>query len=120
MTSSYQQEIVRGVRRVVVKLGSSVVATASGVDRERVSRLTAEAARLHDDGYELILVTSGARAAGLARLGLKAMPKTIPEQQAAAAIGQIRLMSLYEECFSDFGNANRRGKFPKLYARAKS
>ncbi|MEE8311090.1 MAG: glutamate 5-kinase [Candidatus Binatia bacterium] len=103
MTSTNQQEIVRGVRRVVVKLGSSVVATPSGVDRERVSRLTAELARLHDDGYEILLVTSGARAAGLARLGLSAMPKTIPEQQAAAAIGQIRLMSLYEECFSPFG-----------------
>ncbi|TFH20018.1 MAG: glutamate 5-kinase [Myxococcales bacterium] len=98
-----QQEIARGVRRLVVKLGSSVVATPTGVDRERVSRLTAEAARLHDDGYEIILVTSGARAAGLARLGLRSMPKTIPEQQAAAAIGQIRLMSLYEECFSVFG-----------------
>ena len=99
----HKQRILPGVKRIVVKLGSSVVATATGVDRDRVGLLAAEMSRLHADGYEIVVVTSGARAAGLARLGLDAMPRTIPEQQAAASIGQIRLMSLYEECFSDFG-----------------
>lgn len=102
MTASEKRQILTGVRRVVVKLGSSVVATAHGVDRDRVAGLTAEIARLHRDGREVIIVTSGARAAGLARLGLDSIPSTIPEQQAAAAIGQIRLMSFYEECFAEF------------------
>jgi glutamate 5-kinase len=101
--SEHKRRILPGVRRVVVKLGSSVVTTSSGVDRERVGLLVAEMARMHSDGIQLVVVTSGARAGGLARLGLKRMPRTIPEQQAAAAIGQIRLMSLYEESFATFG-----------------
>ncbi len=107
MSATRQQEhkarLLPRIRRIVVKLGSSVLTTAQGVDREQVSRLSAELARLHEDGIQLIVVTSGARAAGLARLGLTRMPTSIPEQQAAAAIGQIKLMSLYEECFADFG-----------------
>lgn len=103
MQLEHKQRLLPRVRRVVVKLGSSIVATASGVDRVNVGRLVAEIARIHDDGYEVIVVTSGARAAGLARLGLRHMPKSIPEQQAAAAIGQISLMALYEEFFADFG-----------------
>lgn len=98
-----KQRILAHARRVVVKLGSSVVATASGVNAENLGRLTAEIARFRKDGYQVIIVTSGARAAGLARLGLDRIPRTIPEQQAAAAIGQIRLMTMYERLFSDFG-----------------
>jgi len=99
----HKRRILPRVRRLVVKLGSSVVTTPSGVDREQIGNLVAELARIRDDGVQIIVVTSGARAAGLSRLGLNRMPKTIPEQQAAAAIGQISLMSLYEEFFADFG-----------------
>lgn len=98
-----KRKILSGARRIVVKLGSSVVATTSGVDTENVGRLTAEISRLREQGYEIVVVTSGARAAGLARLGLDRMPRTIPEQQAAAAIGQPQLMGIYERFFSDFG-----------------
>jgi glutamate 5-kinase len=98
-----KRKILSGARRIVVKLGSSVVATTSGVDTENVGRLTAEISRLREQGYEIVVVTSGARAAGLARLGLDRMPHTIPEQQAAAAIGQPQLMGIYERFFSDFG-----------------
>jgi glutamate 5-kinase len=103
MDLEHKTRILAGTRRVVVKLGSSVVATPSGVDVENVGRLSGEIARLMKDGLEVIVVTSGARAAGLARLGLDRMPSTIPEQQAAAAIGQIRLMGIYERFFSDYG-----------------
>ncbi len=103
MHRQYKHSLFRQARRLVVKLGSSIVATESGVHRERVGRIVAEISRLHEDGYEIVVVTSGARAAGLARLGLKRMPTRIPEQQAAAAIGQIGLMSLYEEFFADHG-----------------
>ncbi|HET9063488.1 MAG TPA: glutamate 5-kinase, partial [Candidatus Binatia bacterium] len=103
MQIEQKREILSGARRIVVKLGSSVVATTSGVDTENVGRITAEIARLREQGYEIVVVTSGARAAGLARLGLDRMPRTIPEQQAAAAIGQPQLMGIYERFFSDFG-----------------
>jgi len=102
MQKEYKARILSRARRVVVKLGSSVVATPTGVHRENVARLVGEMSRAIDDGYELVVVTSGARAAGLCRLGLDRIPAAIPEQQAAAAIGQIRLMALYEELFASF------------------
>ena len=101
MQSELKKKAIPAAHRVVVKLGSSVVTTASGMNRERVGALTAQMARLHRDGHQLVIVTSGARAAGLSRLGLGGIPNSIPEQQAAAAIGQIRLMLLYEQYFSD-------------------
>lgn len=103
MHEQHKREILGHARRIVVKLGSSVLATSSGVNVEQVGRISAELCALLEQGLEVIVVTSGARAAGLARLGLNRIPKKIPEQQAAAAIGQIRLMALYERCFSDFG-----------------
>jgi glutamate 5-kinase len=103
MHSPYKKAILARSRRVVVKLGSSVVATPSGVHTERVERLVRELAALRGAGHEIVLVTSGARAAGLASLGLDRIPARIPEQQAAAAIGQIGLMALYQRCFSEFG-----------------
>ena len=74
MQTDYKRKLLPRVRRVVVKLGSSVVAGASGVDRDNVGRLVAEIARVHTDGRQVIVVTSGARAAGLSRLGLAAGP----------------------------------------------
>jgi glutamate 5-kinase len=103
MELDHKKRILSTTRRLVIKLGSSVVATPSGVDVENVGRLSAEIARLMKDGYEVIVVTSGARAAGLSHLGLDRMPRTIPEQQAAAAIGQIRLMGIYDRFFADHG-----------------
>lgn len=98
-----KREILARTRRIVVKLGSSVLTTASGVSSEQIGRISAELSALVEEGFQVVVVTSGARAAGLARLGLTRIPKKIPEQQAAAAIGQIRLMALYERSFSDFG-----------------
>jgi glutamate 5-kinase len=103
MQRELKQRILPATRRLVIKLGSSVVTTASGVNRERVGQLVAEMARLVRDGYQIVIVTSGARAGGLARLGLSRIPTSIPEQQAAAAIGQIRLMLIYDQYFADLG-----------------
>ena len=61
-----------------------------------------ELAELHHQGKEVIVVSSGAVAAGMTRLGRKERPKTIPEKQALAAVGQIKLMALYERSFSRF------------------
>ncbi len=99
-----KRAILSRARRIVVKLGSSVLVTASsGVSLEQIGRVSAELCALAAQGWQVVVVTSGARAAGLARLGLGRIPKKIPEQQAAAAIGQPRLMALYERSFSDFG-----------------
>lgn len=100
----HKPAILAPVRRVVVKLGSSVVTTASSINGQRIAAIAAEIARMVDHGYQVVLVSSGARAAGLSRLGMSAMPVAIPEQQAAAAVGQISLMSHYERCFSDCGH----------------
>ena len=73
-----------------------------GIEEESITRFGAELADLHDQNKELVIVSSGAVAAGMSRLGRKERPKTIPEKQALAAVGQIKLMALYERFFSDF------------------
>jgi glutamate 5-kinase len=97
---SYKPKLLRRTRRVVVKVGSSVLSSASGIRHESVTRLARALTRLHAEGKEVVLVTSGAVASGLSGLGLKERPKTIPGKQAAAAVGQIALMALYERAFS--------------------
>jgi glutamate 5-kinase len=88
-------------RRVVVKIGSAVLAGPDGgLDRARVDALVDEIAAQHAAGREMIVVTSGAVAAGVVRLGLAQRPKLIPQKQAAAAVGQIGVMSAYEAAFA--------------------
>lgn len=88
-------------RRVVVKIGSAVLAgTDGGLDRARIDALVDEIAAQHAAGREMIVVTSGAVAAGVVRLGLAQRPKLIPQKQAAAAVGQIGVMSAYEAAFA--------------------
>lgn len=99
----HKAQILGRTRRVVVKVGSSTLSSADGISRERVGRLVGGLAILHAAGKEAVLVTSGAVAAGMSRLGMKERPKTIPGKQAAAAVGQIALMALYEEHFSTYG-----------------
>jgi len=99
----HKRVLLPRVRRVVVKIGSSILSGAQDIDRERIARLVGELAGLRRRGYELVLVSSGAVAAGMARLGLTERPKTVPQKQAAAAVGQIRLMAFYDEQFSALG-----------------
>jgi glutamate 5-kinase len=91
-------------RRVVVKIGSAVLAgNDGGLDRTRIDALAAEIAAQHAAGREMIVVTSGAVAAGVVRLGLAQRPTIIPQKQAAAAVGQIGVMSAYESAFTRHG-----------------
>ncbi|MCC6847679.1 MAG: glutamate 5-kinase [Deltaproteobacteria bacterium] len=93
-----------GARRIVVKIGSAVLAgDDGGLDRARIDALVDEIAAQHGAGREMVVVTSGAVAAGLVRLGLAQRPKLIPQKQAAAAVGQIGLMSAYEASFARHG-----------------
>jgi len=99
----HKQALLPRVRRVVVKIGSSVLAGPQDLDRARIARLVGELADLRQRPYEVVLVSSGAVAAGMARLGLRERPATVPQKQAAAAVGQIRLMSFYDEQFGARG-----------------
>ena len=91
--------------RIVLKVGSAVLAsTGRGLDQNRIERLAAEISEILGEGHEVILVSSGAIAAGLMKLGLvkkKEMPLSL--KQAAAAVGQSELMWLYEKTFSGHG-----------------
>ncbi len=95
---------LRAARRVLVKIGSQVVtAPGGGLDRAVFQWLGEDVARLRERGVEVALVSSGAVASGVARLGLDGRPPTIPEVQAVAAVGQISLMKTYEEVFGSLG-----------------
>jgi glutamate 5-kinase len=96
----HKQRLLRRVRRAVIKIGSSILSTDAGINRPRLRALAEEICALHQRGIEIVVVSSGAGAAGRARLGMKGRPKTVPERQAAAAVGQIDLMALYEEYFA--------------------
>jgi glutamate 5-kinase len=86
------------MKRVVVKLGSSVVADGNGEPRMDVlTRVCATLARVHRDGGEVILVTSGAIARGMREMELSERPSTIGELQAASAVGQGKLYWIYDE-----------------------
>ena len=89
---------VTGAKRVVVKVGSSSLTTAAGgIDPARVRDLVDVVAGLRTAGTEVVLVSSGAIAAGLAPLGLKRRPKGLAAQQAAASVGQGLLVHRYTE-----------------------
>jgi glutamate 5-kinase len=100
--TDYKKQILRRARRVVVKIGSQILSSSAGIEEARLRALVAELAGLHDQKKEIVVVSSGAVAAGMTRLGRSERPRTIPEKQALAAVGQIKLMALYERYFSKF------------------
>ncbi|AAZ97073.1 glutamate 5-kinase, ProB-related [Thiobacillus denitrificans ATCC 25259] len=92
--------VVRHARRIVVKVGSSLVtADGRGLDHAALSRWAEQIAALAEQGKEVVLVSSGAIAEGIARLGWKKRPKAVNELQAAAAVGQMGLVQAYESIF---------------------
>jgi len=98
------RENLTQAKRIVVKVGTSTLTHSSGkLNLERIERLVSELAELAKQGKEIVLVTSGAVGAGMELLGLTEKPKTIPEKQAAAAVGQGILMHTYEKFFSEHG-----------------
>jgi len=98
-------EILDKVRRIVIKIGSRVLtADGEGLDDAFLAALANEVARQREKGREVIIVSSGAVAAGVKALGLTTTrPRTIPQKQAAAAVGQSKLMQAYEQAFSGHG-----------------
>ena len=98
----HKKSILKRTRRVVVKIGSQLLSSGEGIEENRLRGLVRELAELHGRKKEVVVVSSGAVAAGMTRLGRKERPKSIPEKQALAAVGQIKLMALYERAFAKF------------------
>jgi glutamate 5-kinase len=98
------RELLKKAKRIVIKCGTSVVTNERGrLDREQLARLAQEIAEALKEGRDCLLVTSGAIAAGVEKLGLKSRPSSIPELQAAASVGQGLLMSEYAHFFGRQG-----------------
>ncbi|MCS6944505.1 MAG: glutamate 5-kinase [Sutterellaceae bacterium] len=96
--------VVAAARRVVVKVGSGLVtADGRGLDLEAIARWARQVAVLHGLGKQVLLVSSGAIAAGMQRLGWRTRPHQIHELQAAAAVGQMGLAQAYETSFGAQG-----------------
>jgi len=91
------------MKRAVVKIGSNILTDAKeGLDTKRVHSIAKDIACFTDLGYEVVVVSSGAIAAGMKKLGLKEKPRDVRLKQASAAIGQSSLMWAYEKSFSEF------------------
>lgn len=85
--------------RVVIKVGSSSLTVDGAIDYEQIEILTTQIAHIIRKGYEVVLVSSGAVAAGLGKLQWERETMTVPRKQAAAAVGQGLLMHRYEQLF---------------------
>ena len=102
-TPGSRREWLSDVKRVVVKVGSSTISQGFKLNDGALDNLVADLARIKRAGKEVILVTSGAIAAGIGTLNLPSRPQTIPGLQAAASVGQSRLMHAYEDRFQEYG-----------------
>jgi glutamate 5-kinase len=90
-------------QRIVVKLGTSVLtAGTKQLNRQRMLEIVQQVAHLHQAGHEVVVVSSGAQAAGRERLNFPALERSLPAKQMLAAVGQSRLMHLYSELFDIF------------------
>lgn len=99
-----RKEYLKGIRRVVIKVGTSSITHRTGLlNLERMEALSRQIADLHNRGIEVILVSSGAIGAGMGKLNLKERPRTVPEKQAAAAVGQGVLIHMYQKTLSEYG-----------------
>ena len=98
------RETIADVRRVVVKIGSRVLVQKTGrPDVRCMRRLITELAMLQRGGHETVVVTSGAIGAGMEALGMQERPTQLQDLQMAAAVGQTRLMSRYDQLFAEAG-----------------
>ena len=104
LNNEVSREALKKAKRIVIKVGTSTITYANGKRNfSQIDRLAREISDLQNQGKKMILVTSGAVAVGVDRMGLPGKPKTIPGKQAAAAVGQGVLMHTYEKFFADYG-----------------
>ncbi len=103
-----RKTLLNKIQRVVVKVGSAVLTTGDGLNHDAIDRLVAQISALGDRGMDVVLVSSGAVAAGRQRIKERTQKngkcfKDLPSRQAASAIGQGRLMHDYDEAFAKHG-----------------
>ncbi|MDY7036155.1 MAG: glutamate 5-kinase [Thermodesulfobacteriota bacterium] len=94
-----RQELLKPIKRVAVKVGSGVLTAKDGLNERVINNLTDDIIGLRKKGTEVIIISSGAIAAGLKKTGLTKRPESISHQQALAAVGQSSLMMAYEKAF---------------------
>lgn len=98
------RSVIAAAKRIVVKVGSSLVTNdGRGLDHAAIARWASQIAALREQGKEVVLVSSGAIAEGIHRLGWSKRPRVIDELQAAAAVGQMGLAQVYESSFGAHG-----------------
>lgn len=101
MKSSEFKSLVANAAVIVVKVGSSLVTNnGNGLDKAAIAAWATQIAALAQQGKQIVLVSSGAVAEGMQRLGWKKRPTAVNELQAAAAVGQMGLVQMYESCFA--------------------
>jgi glutamate 5-kinase len=98
-----RKETLARTKKILIKVGSAVLTGTDGLDLKVIDGLVQEMSDLMHKGYSIVLVTSGAIASGKHRLNMTGTLKSIPEKQAAAAIGQGRLMRVYSKSFEKNG-----------------
>jgi glutamate 5-kinase len=101
--SQKRKEILSGVKNVLIKVGTGVLTGKEGLDLVIIDQLVEDIADLTRKGCRTVVVTSGAIASGKHRMGITGKLKSMPEKQAAAAIGQSRLMRVYSNAFGKHG-----------------
>ncbi len=98
--SGIRKKIVKKAKRIVIKIGSGVITTGQGkIDEDVIKKIVLQTSLLVKNGYEVLIVSSGAIAAGKMELDINKPLLTIPSKQAAAAVGQSRLIGSYEKYF---------------------
>jgi len=95
-----RKSIFKSAKRIVVKVGSNVLTEDQGLNLKAIRSVSRQICRLIDGGREVILVSSGAMASGVKKLGLDKRPDEIPKRQAVAAVGQAGLIMEYEKAFA--------------------
>lgn len=98
-----RKKIFNKIKRVIVKVGSNCLTTDSKIDAKKIQKTVRDVCSLRDQGYETALVSSGAISAGAGEIGLDKKTRTVQEQQASAAVGQIILMDHYNRYFLKAG-----------------
>ena len=101
--TSIRKNTLQHVKKIIIKIGSAVLTGEDGLDLQIIEQLVDEIAELTRSGCQIVIVTSGAIASGKHRMGISGPLKSMPQKQAAAAIGQSRLMRVYSNAFGKHG-----------------
>lgn len=104
MENVSRKDLLRSVRRVVVKVGSGVLTAENDLNLAAIEDLTADICSIRENKIEIIIVSSGAIACGLRKIGMSKRPQSVSQQQAMAAVGQSSLIMAYEESFARRGH----------------